>query len=378
MASPPVLDLESLLKPIDGENPAGEDIRLDTSPTSLYYRIKDARAAARAAERADLENTGTAAETWPTVIELAGEILATRAKDLEIAAWLIEGLVRRDGFAGLRDGFQLVAGLVKDFWGGLYPTPDEDGIVTRVAPLTGLNGEGAEGTLIQPISLIPLTQGSEMELSLWQYHQAVQIEKITEPDKKQWRLDQGAVSLDDFTANVRETPAASFTALVSDIEAALAAFGEMTAALDAAAGADSPPGSNIRGIIEKVLEAVRFFAADKLAVAEADAAADAPAAAEPGAGAGAAEGNAAGGARVPRDGYGSREDAFRDLQKIATYFRRNEPQSFISYTLEEVVRRGRLALPDLLKELIEDGTMRRQMLVAAGIKPPEEGSEGSA
>lgn len=373
MASAPVLDIEGLLTPIAGDNPAGADIRLDASPTSLYYRIKDSRAAARATERADIENAGTGDANWPEVIDLATEILGTSAKDLEVAAWLVEALARCHGFAGLRDGFKLVAGLVARFWDGLYPTPDEDGVVTRVAPLTGLNGEGAEGTLIQPIRMIPLTQGSDAAYSLWQYDQALQLEKITEADKKQWRVDQGAISLDTFTANVRETSSSFFAELVADIEAAQAAFGEAIAALDAAAGADSPPGSNIRAVIEAALAAVRFFAADKLALAETEAPGEAAAGAEPGA----AETEGTGAVRVTRDGYGSREEAFRDLQRIATYFRRHEPHSFVSYTLDEVVRRGRLSLYDLLRELIEDGTTRRQMLVAAGIKPPEDGSEGA-
>jgi len=51
MASPDILDFEVLLQPISDENPGGENLREDISPTSVYYQIKDARAAARAAER---------------------------------------------------------------------------------------------------------------------------------------------------------------------------------------------------------------------------------------------------------------------------------------------------------------------------------------
>ena len=37
--------------------------------------------------------------------------------------------------------------LAENFWDGLYPLPDEDGILTRVAPLAGLNGVEADGVL---------------------------------------------------------------------------------------------------------------------------------------------------------------------------------------------------------------------------------------
>lgn len=68
----------------------------------------------------------------------------------------------------------------------------------------------------------------------------------------------------------------------------------------------------------------------------------------------------------------TREDAFRTLQKVAEFFRQTEPHSPISYTLEDVVRRGRMPLPALLAELMPDQEARRTFLVAAGIKPPEE------
>jgi type VI secretion system protein ImpA len=66
----------------------------------------------------------------------------------------------------------------------------------------------------------------------------------------------------------------------------------------------------------------------------------------------------------------SREEAFRQLAEIAGFFRRTEPHSPISYTLDEVVRRGRLPLQELLSELITDETARRSFFVSAGIKPP--------
>src|SRR5262245_60195763 len=69
---------------------------------------------------------------------------------------------------------------------------------------------------------------------------------------------------------------------------------------------------------------------------------------------------------------GSREEAFATLLRVAEFFRRSEPHSPVSYTLEELVRRGRMSLPDLLSELINDPTQRRNYYVVAGMKPPEE------
>ena len=54
MGSADVLDFARLLAPIAGENPAGRPLRAEFSPTASYQAIKDARSAARAAERSAL------------------------------------------------------------------------------------------------------------------------------------------------------------------------------------------------------------------------------------------------------------------------------------------------------------------------------------
>src|SRR5258708_8899558 len=44
-------DLEAILAPLAGEQPIGVDLREDYAPNSIYFRLRDARAAARDAER---------------------------------------------------------------------------------------------------------------------------------------------------------------------------------------------------------------------------------------------------------------------------------------------------------------------------------------
>src|SRR2546426_125184 len=129
MASAEVLDLAKLCSALEGDQPVGPDLRSDTSPRSVYYAVKDARNAARAAERKLMAGGGDEAPPdWRPVLDQSVKILANQAKDLEIAAYLIEALVRLHGFPGLRDGFILVKRLVEQFWDGLYPLPDEDGL----------------------------------------------------------------------------------------------------------------------------------------------------------------------------------------------------------------------------------------------------------
>jgi type VI secretion system protein ImpA len=61
----------------------------------------------------------------------------------------------------------------------------------------------------------------------------------------------------------------------------------------------------------------------------------------------------------------------RDLVEIADYFRRTEPNSPLSYTLQDAVRRARLSWPELLAELVADEKARDSILNSLGIRKPE-------
>ena len=111
----PVIDIDALLAPISDEAPGGSNPRADSSAASLYYRVKDARNAARSAERGTLELDAGAPEEWDLVLTSSVTLLSTQAKDLEVASWMTEALVRLEGFAGLRDGLTVIRGLVERF-----------------------------------------------------------------------------------------------------------------------------------------------------------------------------------------------------------------------------------------------------------------------
>lgn len=371
MPTPALLDFDALLAPISDDAPCGEDIRKDASPASVYYKLKDARSAARAAERnldADDEAGGASAD-WRVVLDLAPKVLATRAKDLEVAAWWVEALLRAEGFAGLRDGFLLIEQLADRYWDGLYPLPDEDGMETRVAPLTGLNGESADGALIQPLRMATLLPGDERDYALWHYDLAA-------------KRRSGDIAMETLEQTAKGLPAAHFRTLLDDIDGCIAAFAALESTFSEKAGHDAPPGGAIRGVLNEARDAVADLGRDKLAVADAAGVGDAAGESVGDVGAAVAGGGTAGGAAVQvKVGSGviaSREDAFRALLQIADFFRKTEPHSPISYTLEEAVRRGRMTLAELLEELITDESARKHFLVASGVRPPEPKQEESS
>jgi type VI secretion system protein ImpA len=379
MASPDVIQLEALLAPIAGDKPAGADLRADPNPASDYFKLKDSRFAARAKER-EIDGdpslaTGELPE-WRIIMDLAPKLLTAQSKDLEIAAWLVEALLRRHGFPGLRDGFRLVRGLVEKYWDGLYPLPDEDGLTAKVAPLAALNGEGADGTLIQPIRKIPLTAGKDPgPFAAWHYEQAQKLSTVTDEKAKAWHGKAGTATMDQIEASRRATKPKFFVDLVDDLQLCQEEFAGLTAALDKVCGQDSPPSSTIRSTLENVMMIASTLGQDALAAAKA--AAGVAAAAD---GAAAAAGNGAeapGKAQAAPPGLmlgpiRSREDAFAALIQVGDFFRRTEPQSIVPYAIDELVRRGRMLLPELLGELIKDVAQRKTFFMVAGMKPPDE------
>lgn len=368
-------DLERLLAPIEGENPAGNDPRADYSATSPYNRLRDARSEARAAERAmdAAAEEASVPPQWRTIRDLADKLLAEQAKDLEVAAWYTEALLRSHGFEGLDAGFRLMHGLVEGFWEALYPLPDEDGMLTKVAPVTGLNGEGGDGALTQPIRKVPLFRmGDGTPLALWQIEQADALESLDE-ERREARVAAGALTADAVVKAAAAVPAAHWLALAAALRGASSAWAALGAALDERAGADAPPTSSVRDLLDGALAVVTRLAGDKLAEAEEASEAEAGEAAEAEGGGG---GGGGGGTRKARPGeIGSREDALKMLEEVARWFRRVEPHSPLSYTLEEAVRRGRMTLPDLLAELMPDETTRSGFLSSLGIRPPQSSSE---
>jgi type VI secretion system protein ImpA len=367
---PDVIDVTALLAPIAGDTPTGVNLRDDTSPGSLYMRLRDARAEARAAERAMEAEDATVAlpPQWRTIRELAAEALAQHSKDLEIAAWLAEALLRSDGLRGFGAALQTMSGMVEEYWDNLFPMPDEDGVETRVAPVTSLNGRSGDGTVIQALRRVELFNRPDgAPFQFWQYEQSVSLAGVVDEARRQQRIDAGVVPFETVETEAHLAGPARFATLKQDAAAAAEAWRRLSGALDARAGSDAPPTSRVREMLDQIGSiAGRFAGADATAN---EAAAENQAETSPSRGEAAAAAGWAPGSGGPA-GINSRADALRTLSVIAAYFRQTEPLSPLAYTLEEVVRRAGMTWPQLLEEIIPDPAARAAVLTSLGIRPP--------
>ena len=290
-----VLDIEALLAPLaDGEG-AGEDLRPDYSPTSLYQRIRTQRNDARAGERAidggDPEaNPATIATAWREVKKLGIEAVGGRSKDFEIACWMAEALVRVDGLPGLADAAEVITGLCNQYWDHGFPALDsEDGIEDRGAPIGGLSGEGADGTLMASIRRYPLFQradGSDGDLFTWQ--RAEETAAIADAERRQARIDSGVPDFDALQNEARAS-VGMLRGAGQQAKAALAAWTAMDTAISARFGGSAPSTRRVAEALQAILDLVTRIAGTPAEAAPAeDAAAEA-------AGAGGGDAPAAGG-----------------------------------------------------------------------------------
>jgi type VI secretion system protein ImpA len=356
--------LADLLRPFDGDAPTGRDLRLDVTPTSVYFRLRDARSDARAQERAadnDPAATDSGYQHWLTVRELAVAALTTDTKDIEIAAWLTEALVRSNGLPGLSAGALLMCGLLETFWDqGLFPGLGEDGVEDRLAPLAGLNGEGGNGTLLQPLRKLVLFERKDgTALSFWQFEQSEDVDGMADAARKAQRIAGGVKPFAELEADARSVGRPMLGVVAAQSVQAIPDWGALEATLDRVAGRDAPSVRRVSELLNKLRRIAERYAGVVAPAKQAAAEAGEP---EPEAAAAAPQPNA-----VP-----DRETLLAEIVRIAGLFRIAEPNSPLSYTLEEAVRRARLGLPELLKEMMPEAAQRAALLTSLGIRPGTE------
>lgn len=359
------IDVDALLESF-GEVPAGSDVREGGAGSDLYLRLKDSRAAARVAER-EASNAETDSDPlragllhWSALADGANQLLAESTKDLEVAAWLTEAMLRTGGVPGLADGFMLLNGLIERYWDtGLWPAADEDGDDTRVGALFGLFGRGGTGTLLQPLKLVALSDRGGTPVTLWSAELAASPAPPRNVDEDAQAIvdERRAAALETVSSGIARSSRPFLIALRADLARSLDALEMLMQTIDRLTDVGrfgSQIGEPLAAAI-KLLDdhAGIVFAAPINADTTALANAAVPQAA-----------NAAGARSSPS----SRDEALASVLALADFFDRSEPQSPVGLSLREVVRRARLPLEALLSELLPDAATRTLFLQRAGIR----------
>jgi len=118
-----------ILEAIPGANPSGANLRYEAVYGEIRARVRRARG--EVVPDPDDPNFHGMDVEWRFVIGACRDLLRRRSKDLMLGAWLTEAQLAVDGLAGLRDGLDILRGLVETFWETLYPEMENGDVEAR-------------------------------------------------------------------------------------------------------------------------------------------------------------------------------------------------------------------------------------------------------
>ncbi len=201
-----------LQEPLEGPEPGGANLRYEP----IYDQIKDARTEEDDIPQGDWAHERKTAD-WPLVVKLCSEVLEKRSKDLQVAGWLTEALLNREGFGGFRDGLDLMKGLLEHSWDHLYPEVDDGDLEFRAAPLEWLGNY-----LDLSIRKVPLTEGGYGYLDYRQSRDLGYEEEVESDPQRQEAREQGIrdgkLTPEAFDESFSQTPKSFYKELAANLE----------------------------------------------------------------------------------------------------------------------------------------------------------------
>lgn len=334
-----LIDVQELLQPIPGENPAGESLRYQ----GTYDRIADARREDDPTLSQGIYKSTLKRADWATAESICVEALTKRSKDLQIAGWLLESWLHLYGFAGATSGLTLLSGLCEQFWADLYPGIDDGDLEGRVAPFAWI-----EQKLSLKLKQIPLTIPDEITNQSYCYvdwESACHFENLAMKDPRalQEALAKINPTVATFRAALSATDSSLYFDMVEDLNDAIEACISVEKILDAKCGKEAP---SLRQFKEALFGIHQLISQDLHTRND--------------------EIEVAGEQQMPSEAdepefelwsagpIRNRADAYRRLSEAADYLLHTEPHSPTPYLVKRAVEWGTMGLPELLQQIVRN------------------------
>ena len=344
MSSAPVLDLDALLQPIPGANPAGEPL-----PDSLRLELDANR-------REPIPGDDTTSHwkaDWPKVLRTTSDALTTTGKDIHAAARLVEAATKVHGVPGLRDGLKLLQRMVAECWDRMHPVPSNgDTTDIRESPIIWLNDIGRGARFPQTIGHIPVFRVSGASFGPFD---------LQNKDLK--------AAFEEAVASAKPAALEALRTTHADLLAAKQALADLAATLTTRRidpdgtpdylSLDTP--SNIGTAIERCIGMVEDIAKRRGFPLVPSTAGPEPS----------TNGQAAGETPAAAQTAGTREGLYRQLGDIAAALRRLEPHSPIPFLLERCVKLGAMPFPELMRAMIRENSAIDEVERLLGIEKKE-------
>ena len=335
------IDIQELLQPIPGANPAGEPLRYQ----GTYDRIADARREDDPTLSQGIYKSSLKRADWASVETICIDALTKRTKDLQIASWLLEAWLHVYGFTGVTNGLRLLAGLCEEFWDQVYPSLEVDEIEGRVAPI-----EWVEQKLTLKLKQLPLTLPGEISDESYSYidwESACHFENLAMKDPRalQEALAKINPTVATFRAAIAETDSVFYVELVEELGQAIDACVAVEQVLEQKCGKDAPSLRQFKealGAIQQLVSQDLQQRPDEIETFDEEDVVPA----------------AAGDLDVELWSSGgpirSRAEAYRRLSEAADYLLRTEPHSPTPYLVKRAVEWGSMSLPELLQQIVRN------------------------
>ena len=323
--------VEKLLQPVSAAEPCGLDLAYDPAFDELITIAKGKPEV----EMGEVKKPAEPPE-WRELRTKSAGFLG-RSKHLQVVMMQVCSLLTTEGVAGLRDGLQLVRGLLEKYWVELYPRldpEDNNDPMQRLNILGALNAVGGPFsgwvTVIDNLYTAEICRSTGMPpLTFRQLLDA----KAKVP---------GALDLPKLSAAIREVG----NDLISAKRQALAEALEATQGIDQFLTTTLGAGGTISfEVLEKALQEL----IKELAPFCGDAGGAADAGTEGGAGAEVGE-NAGGGFAVSGS-IRSRDDVVRNLESICSYYAQVEPGSPVPLLLKRAQKLVKMNFIETMHEL---------------------------
>ncbi|MDR4515603.1 type VI secretion system protein TssA [Nitrosomonas sp.] len=367
------MNLDLLLKPIPGDEAAGQDM-------SFSIEIDDLKEARRSDDpdvpQGDWEQEVKEAD-WSKVENIASDVIANKSKDLQFAVWLLEALTQKYRFEGLNEGLMFVRQFLETFWHDLYPKIEDDDLSYRISPLEWLNTN-------LPGVIYSLSLCSEaVEKCSWQdVQQAREVENLgrRDPEAMAKAVEEGKLCQADVDKRIKETPNEFFLKNHEWLTQCRQSFTDFQKVANdiyvikndssGASGKSEAPSlrdigsaiDNVLGFVEQVLKNRKLLGVDSTETegiqinSNGGDAAMHDSSGETPSGSVTSNIDSVGVKRILAGGsIQSREEALRLVAEVSLFFKRTEPHSPIYYLLDRAVRWGSIPLDQWLNEMINEG-----------------------
>ncbi len=368
---PLVWDWEALAAPISDAAPSGPSLRYE----GVYDQLIEARRYDDPSLPQGVWEIDLKRADWRKVSSVALDILQTRSKDLQIAAWLVDAQIRMRGFLGAADGLRLLNLLVTTFWDSLHPQlddEDEDVQGARLAPLEWLADKAADVLRLVPISIS--TPKSPRVFSMADWGAAQNIERLAHrtPALLQQAARDGIANFAEIKLAALDLPMRTREQWFLALRSSIGEIGELSRALDERCGRRAP---SFGKILEELHAIERFYLTlfpklSETVMKAPDSRATRSRAGEPDTTTtpeSAKPGPSVTESLTSRDalsgilevssaahGIASREEAFALLEAVAQYLMRTEPHSPVPYLVQRAVAWGEMSFGQLLAQFIHD------------------------